>query len=190
MMAEPQKQGCMIVVVGPSGVGKDSVMSWAARFFADDPSVHFVRRMITRPADAGSEDHDSIDPDVFDAMRLEGGFAVSWEAHGLKYGIPAETRDLVQQGGIVVANGSRAALKAFQAAYPNVLVVLITARPDVLAARLIARGRETEAEILDRLSRTTLEVTTDLPVVTIDNSADLATAGERLIAIIQERLII
>ncbi len=186
-MGEPQKHGCMIVVVGPSGVGKDSVMACAASHFAGNRTIHFVRRVITRLADAGSEDHDSIDVETFEAMQLEGGFAVSWQAHGLKYGIPAETRDLMEKGGIVVANGSRAALKAFQAAYPQVLVVSITARPDVLAARLMARGRETGAEILDRLSRTTLELVTDLPVVTIDNSGDLAVAGNLLIDVIRNQ---
>ena len=58
--------GAIIVVVGPSGAGKDSVIGFVARHFADRQDIDFVRRVITRPSDAGGEDHESISGEVFD----------------------------------------------------------------------------------------------------------------------------
>ncbi|MGO7947103.1 phosphonate metabolism protein/1,5-bisphosphokinase (PRPP-forming) PhnN, partial [Rhizobium ruizarguesonis] len=50
----------MVVVVGPSGAGKDTLMNLAARRFKGRDDVHFVRRVITRQRDAGGEDHLSV----------------------------------------------------------------------------------------------------------------------------------
>ena len=175
----------MIAVVGPSGAGKDSVMSLAAAHFANNPDIYFVKRLITRAADAGSEDHDSITDEAFDELRDAGAFAVSWEAHGLKYGIPAETILRIEGGFIVIANGSRAALPAFEAAYPRLVVVNITASPDVLAARLASRGRESEDEIRARLARPAAPIAGNIDVRTIDNSGRLEIAGQAFIEIVQ-----
>lgn len=173
--------GRMVVVVGPSGAGKDTLMAYAARHFADCGDISFVRRVITRSADAGGEDHEGVSNEDFDTLENAGGFAVSWAAHGLKYGIPAETLEEVARGRLLVANGSRSALGKFKVAFPALTVVNITAKPEVLAARLEARGRETREEILKRLERSSLAVIGDYDVVTIDNSGALEDAGKALI---------
>ncbi|MGO8557602.1 phosphonate metabolism protein/1,5-bisphosphokinase (PRPP-forming) PhnN, partial [Rhizobium ruizarguesonis] len=46
----------MVVVVGPSGAGKETLMNLAARRFKGRDDVNFVRRVITRHRDAGGED--------------------------------------------------------------------------------------------------------------------------------------
>lgn len=171
----------MVAVVGPSGAGKDTLMAIAAHFFEGRDDVSFVRRVITRDSSAGGEDHDGVSEDVFEELEKSGRFAVSWGAHGLRYGIPAETRAAVLGGRLVVANGSRSALPRFKAAYPKLVVINITARPDVLAARLASRGRETEDEIRLRLERSSLAVVGDYTVVTIDNSGSVEEAGQAVI---------
>jgi ribose 1,5-bisphosphokinase len=176
--------GTMVVVVGPSGAGKDSVMSYAARHFENEARVRFVRRVITRPADAGGEVHEAIDAEGFRRRETEGGFAVSWDAHGLCYGIPRETLDQLSRGVTLVANGSRTALPAFADAYPRLKVVVITARPDSLAARLAARGRETADAIARRLERTAPEIVVAADTVVIDNSGALEEAGQALVSLL------
>ena len=178
--------GTMVVVVGPSGAGKDSVMSYAARRLSGDGRFGFVRRVITRPACAGGEDHEPIDMAGFRRRAEEGGFAVSWDAHGLCYGIPRETLDRLAGGVTLIANGSRSALPAFAGVYPRLKVVLITARPEILAARLAARGRESAEAIKRRLERAVPEIVTAAGTVVIDNSGALEEAGEAFVSLLAE----
>ena len=185
---QPVAAGTMVVVVGPSGAGKDSVMSYAARHFADETRVRFVRRVITRPADAGGEAHEAIDADGFRQRAADGGFAVSWDAHGLSYGIPRETFDQLEKGTTLVANGSRSALPAFAEAYPWLKVVLVTARPDILAARLSARGRESADAIAKRLDRAVPEIVIGADTGIIDNSGALEEAGDAFISLLASAL--
>lgn len=185
---QPVAAGTMVVVVGPSGAGKDSVMSYAARHFTDEARVRFVRRVITRPADAGGEAHEAIDADGFRQRAADGAFAVSWEAHGLSYGIPRETLDQLEDGTTLIANGSRSALPAFAKAYPRLKVVLVTARPDILAARLATRGRESADAIAKRLDRAVPEIVVGADTVIIDNSGALEEAGEVFVSLLASSL--
>ncbi len=180
------RSGAIIVVVGPSGAGKDSVIGYVAQHFAGRADIDFVRRVITRPSDAGGEDHESVAADEFDARLEAGDFAVAWQAHGLKYGIPGEALERVRAGRILIANGSRGALAEFRRVFPKVVVVNITASPQVLAKRLVARGRESEADILKRLQRQAPDIPDDADVTTIDNSGPLDIAGSRFVALVAE----
>lgn len=179
--AEGIAGGRLVVVVGPSGAGKDTLMAFAAGRLRDRSDVIFVRRVITRDGNAGGEDHDAVSKAEFERRLQSGGFAVSWEAHGLCYGIPAETVQQIAEGRVAVANGSRSALPHFRSAFPSLRVINVTARPEVLAARLEARGRESREEILRRLSRSTPTRFDDYDVVTIDNSGSIEEAGEAMV---------
>tara|TARA_R110002020_G_scaffold55741_3_gene154405 strand:+ start:6083 stop:6679 length:597 start_codon:yes stop_codon:yes gene_type:complete len=179
--AEQTASGRLVVVVGPSGAGKDTLMAFAAARMRDRADVVFVRRVITRDGNAGGEDHDAVSEEEFLRRAQSGRFAVSWEAHGLNYGIPAETLQQITEGRVVVANGSRSALPHFKSAFPLMTVVNVTARPEVLAARLEARGRESREEIMRRLQRSTPTRLDDYDVVTIDNSGSIEDAGEAMV---------
>ena len=142
----------LILVVGPSGAGKDTLIAAACARLAGDPRYRFVRRDITRPAEAGGEDHHAVTDAAFAARRAAGGYALAWQAHGLGYGIPADIADDLARGRAVIANVSRAVLLDAAARFPT-RILEITAPADVLARRLAARGRETEADIAARLAR-------------------------------------
>ncbi|MCA1404088.1 phosphonate metabolism protein/1,5-bisphosphokinase (PRPP-forming) PhnN [Ensifer sp. IC3342] len=185
MTAVGQGHGALIVVVGPSGAGKDSVMGFAARHFAHRPDILFVRRVITRPSDAGSEVHESVSMAEFEDMSRSGAFAVSWQAHGLSYGVPIEIADKVASGMTAIVNGSRAALPAIRAAFGTIAVALVTADTAVLAKRLAERGRESEDDVLRRLTRQTPDIVAGPDVTVIDNSGRLDVAGQRFVALVE-----
>src|SRR5689334_17050328 len=84
-------QARFILVVGPSGAGKDALMERARMAFQNDPTIVFARRIVTRPAAA--EDHDTLDEAAFDRAEREGKYLLSWRAHDLCYGLPASLRD-------------------------------------------------------------------------------------------------
>ncbi|MFT2707471.1 phosphonate metabolism protein/1,5-bisphosphokinase (PRPP-forming) PhnN [Clavibacter zhangzhiyongii] len=142
--------GPFVAVVGASGVGKDALLA-AAR--ADGgPDAFFPRRAITRPPGPG-EDFDAVGEEAFAAAAARGAYAVTWEAHGLRYGIPATADDASRAGIAVVANVSRGMLDVLQARYARLVVVRITVSDEVRAARLRERGREPAADIARRLAR-------------------------------------
>ncbi len=178
--------GTVLVVVGPSGAGKDSLIGHARQELAGDPAVLFVRRTVTRTAVAAAEDHDCLSVDEFAAALEAGRFAVSWDAHGLRYGIPSCVRRHLGQGGVAVVNGSRAALPDICSAFGRVTVVHVTARPEILAARLAGRGRESEADILRRLRRSAIDLPHCPERLEIDNSGAFEVAAQAFVAAIRK----
>lgn len=180
--------GTMIVVVGPSGAGKDTLIDYTAERLRDRADVHFVRRVITRDSDAGGENHEGCSEETFQQKKVAGEFCVSWSAHGLHYGIPASVKDHLKTGGVAVANGSRSALPHFRSAFPSLKVVVVTARPEILSARLASRGRESMSEIMGRLDRKVEAICDDVEVITIDNSGEIDEAGSALLAVVQDCL--
>lgn len=166
----------MIAVVGPSGVGKDTVMQ---ALVDATPRLSLVRRVITRAADAGGEDYDAVSVPMFTGMQAAGEFALSWQAHGLRYGIPASVDADLAQGRDLLVNLSRSVLEAAQARFGTMPVLLLTASPAVLRARLMARGREDGREIDARLARAGFALPGGINAIHIDNSGPVADTVQR-----------
>lgn len=161
--------GRLIAVVGPSGVGKDSLI---AEISAARPAFAVTRRAITRPVDL-SEPFESLDDDAFDRRLSAGGFALHWSAHGLRYGIPVDTLNAVRAGHDVIANLSRGMLEQAATLYGRLTILSITASPAVLALRLGQRGREGADEIARRLARPIPRFPDDADCVEIDNDGPI-----------------
>lgn len=176
-------RGTLVLVVGPSGAGKDSLIGWCRARLAADASVVFPRRTITRLAD-GSEDHDSLSEAAFEAAVGRGAFALHWRAHGLGYGIPATIAGELAAGRSVVANVSRAVLDEARRRFPPVRVVVVTAPAEVLAERLRRRDRENTEDIARRLARAAAHAPAGPDVVTVENAGSLGAAGTAMLAVI------
>lgn len=162
--------GRFIAVVGPSGVGKDSVMSAMAQA---EPRLVLARRTITRPSAAVGEDFDGVTEDRFAQMRSAGEFALSWPAHGLQYAIPIGVDQTLATGCDVVANLSRAQLVAAQDRFERCEIISLSATREVLAHRLTARGRETKEQVEQRLDRARYALPEGVMAHVIDNSGAL-----------------
>ena len=159
----------LVVVVGPSGAGKDSVLrGWRASLGAAAPVV--ARRVITRAPD-DTEPHEAVTRADFAGLRSRGLLATWWHAHGLDYGVRRSELAPLAEGRWVVLNGSRAHLPALRLQAPGLRVVCVSAPAHVLASRLAARGRE-DAQARDaRLARAVAApVASDLDLV---NDGDL-----------------
>ena len=155
---EPRAAGPFIAVVGPSGAGKDTILALARPHLG--PGICFARRVITRVSQVEAEDHDCLDEAGFDAAERDGAFCLSWAAHGLRYGLPAQLLAHCQGGEAVVANVSRRALGPAALRFTPLHVVEITAPRALLVERIAARGRESAEEIEARLAR---NVALDIP---------------------------
>jgi len=169
--------GKLVLVVGPSGAGKDSLLREAARSLAADRHIVFPRRVITRPSHDETEAHDSLTVDEFLAAEAQGRFALSWQAHGLHYGIPVSLVDELKAGHTAAVNVSRAVIAEAAGKFSNVAVLNVTAPADVIAARLARRGREAPADIAARIARDAPRYDAQIETITIVNASTLEAAA-------------
>ena len=179
--------GRLILVVGPSGAGKDTLIAGARAACANDSSVVFPRRIITRTATA-SEDHDTMPEEMFRSAAARGEFALWWEAHGHCYGIPSSIDADIRARATVVCNVSRTMVEPAKRRYASVAVVYVTAPEHILATRLAGRNRSSDGEIAERITRSATAghaVQTDIVI----NNIGLPEVGIReLLRIVRSRL--
>ena len=171
----PTGYGLLVLVVGPSGVGKDTLLDAARERLAQDKQFCFPRRCITRPAGTVGEIHIPVRPEDFGQMARQGAFLLSWKAHDLGYGIPRHVLEEVEAGKTVIVNVSRSVIDdaCELVGRKNVRVVNIRASAAALRKRLEARGREDALDIERRLARASAYQVDGDYVVHVDNDADL-----------------
>jgi phosphonate metabolism protein PhnN/1,5-bisphosphokinase (PRPP-forming) len=179
----PTGYGLLVLVVGPSGVGKDTLLDAARERLAQDKQFCFPRRCITRPAGTVGEVHIPVRPEDFGQMARQGAFLLSWKAHDLGYGIPRHVLEEVEAGKTVIVNVSRSVIDdaCELVGRKNVRVVNIRASAEALRKRLEARGREDALDIERRLARASAYQVDGDYVVHVDNDADLETGILRFI---------
>jgi ribose 1,5-bisphosphokinase len=175
--------GRLIVVVGPSGAGKDTLLGLARAACADDGNIVFPRRVVTREA-SPSEDNEQLPYDGFREALARGDFAAHWEAHGHSYALRCQIDGDIRAGRIVVVNVSRTVVGELRRRYADVTVVSVTAPPDILAARLAMRARSSDGRIDERLGRA-VDETTNAPDVTILNVGRPEDHARRLLRVIK-----
>lgn len=161
-------------------------MAAARDAHARDGSVVFARRVITRAALAGAEDHDTLDAAGFAAAEAAGAFALSWRAHGLAYGIPAAIQAELAAGRTVIANVSRGVIGRAEALGVPVVVLNVTAAPEILAERIARRGRESAADIAARLKREAPLTVTTARLIEVRNESTLAAGAMAFLAALAE----
>lgn len=174
--------GRIFAVVGPSGAGKDTLIEAARRA---RPDLHIVRRIITRPTEAGGEPYEGVTEDEFLRRKAAGGFVLDWQAHGLRYGIPNSVETAMSEGRDVIFNGSRAMLGAAWEAFPGLTVIHVTASVPVLAERLAQRGRESRDDIARRPTRASYEIPYGIGVRVVENNGPLDEAVSAFLGALQ-----
>lgn len=177
--------GTLFFVVGPSGSGKDSLIDGAKTALEPTGRYVFARRVITRPAGSAGEDHESATEEEFARNLAVGNFLIAWNAHGLRYGLPASLMAALGRGQNVIANGSRAVIAELVERVPRLVVVEVTVPPELLAARIAGRGRETGAAIDQRVARNVAPWPSSVKTVTVRNNATIAVGIERFLAALE-----
>ena len=172
----------LILLVGNSGAGKDSLIRETIRFWPSAaPSLVAARRFITRPPHASEAFHPVTDAQ-FERMKRRNYFCLSWRSYGLQYGVPLEVLEWQRQGSLVMVNVSRQVLAYARANLANVKVVFIRVPLAVSLARIDQRGRESAGTQThhQRVERAKANQEWPGADLTIDNSGSLAQSARRL----------
>ena len=173
--------GRLVLIVGPSGAGKDTLLGLAKLACANDANIVFPRRSVTREA-SPSEDNDQLSHEAFDDALARGEFAIHWEAHGHCYALPRTIDDDIAAGRTVVVNVSRTLVDVLRRAYAEVLVVAVMAPPEVLAERLAMRARSSDGGLAQRLARKVEGTPPDVTILNVGRAEDHA---RRLVRVIK-----
>lgn len=176
--------GRLICIVGPSGVGKDSVMEALAATSSD---FLLARRVITRPSAAGGEDFEGVTCEEFAARVAGDEFLFHWCAHGLRYGVPSLIQLDLKAGRHVIVNLSRGILSEVTLRFPDALIIALSAPAEVLAARLAGRGRESASEIAKRLERAEFAIPQGVTFTEVDNSGPIAQTVRSILALLPSK---
>jgi ribose 1,5-bisphosphokinase len=167
--------GRLVLVVGPSGAGKDTLIGLARAACTENGNIVFPRRVVTREP-SSFEDNEQVSLEAFRQAQAQGEFAIHWEAHSHCYALRRAIDDQLRAGRAVVANVSRTVVEAMRRAYADVLVVSITAPSEILSQRLAAWARGSDGQIADRLRRAVDDpaATPDFTIMNVGSAEDHA----------------
>lgn len=158
-----QDQGgpLLVVISGPSGAGKDSVLS---RLRERELSFHFTVTATTRPRRESDPADDQflsfLSEEAFDRLLAEDGLLEHAQVFGYRYGVPkAPVREALERGQDVVMRVDVQGAAAIKKLTPAALLIFLTP-PSVqeLEARLRSRGLDDEEAVRRRLAAATSEL--------------------------------
>ncbi len=165
--------GTLILVVGNSGSGKDSITNGVSeKYPLDLKKIYIVKRYITRPP-SETENNYLIGSEEFNEMSKQGEFALQWHIYGLDYGVPIEIEEWLKKGHIVIVNVSRTIINDARKKYKNLKVVFIEVPFETTLQRLKSRERESEQGLKERIERARNNQKFLEADFEIDNSGDL-----------------
>lgn len=179
----------LIVISGPSGVGKDSVIK---RMKERDLPFHFVVTATTRPRREGEEhgvDYFFISTEEFNEMIDQGElleYAIVYDDHK---GIPAEqVRQALASGKDVIMRLDVQGAATMRKISPEAILIFLTTQDEQeLIERLVERKTETRESMQIRIETARQELTQieEFDYVVLNRDCHLDEAVDSILSIIQ-----
>jgi guanylate kinase len=175
-----KKDISMIIVVGPSGVGKSTLVD---KITAEVPQLYDTTTYTTRPMRKGEREglpYHFVTEERFQEL-VKHEFFVEWAmVHNKLYGTPKDQIDNAIAGGrIVIMDVDVQGAKTFRDKYPlSFTIFIMPPSMDELRSRIRKRDKMSEHELELRMKNAQLEIaqakTFDLQIVNADFSTSYA----------------
>ncbi|HUY09652.1 MAG TPA: guanylate kinase [Candidatus Dormibacteraeota bacterium] len=151
-MTKSSGRGRLIVLSGPSGVGKDTVIEelMPLRPALRRPTAYTTR--LPRPGEVDGRDYSFVDLAAFEAMETSGRFLETASVHGHRYGTArARVEELLESGyDVLLKLDVQGAAQLRAAGADAAFVFLAPPSRDALVQRLLQRETESAEELAVR----------------------------------------
>lgn len=182
----------LVIVSGPSGVGKDTILD-ALKRRRHDPEYHYVVTCTTRAPRPGELDHESyhfIDRPRFEGLRAANELLEANEVHGNWYGTPRrEVREALAAGrDVILKIDVQGAQVVKERVADALLIFVVPPSLEALFHRLRTRATESvdELELRQRNAAIELARQDDYDHVVVNETGQVERTAERIDAIIAD----
>ena len=184
------KTPLLVVISGPSGVGKDAVLG---RLRAADPDAHFAVTATTRPPrsrERNGDDYHFLSDEEYDRLLAEGGFLENATVYSHRYGVPkAPVQEALARGQDVIVRVDVQGAGTIKRLAPNaVFIFLAPASLEELEERLRRRNTEGPSALRLRLDTARREMACQdgFDHVVVNREGGLDEAVSQILTIIEE----
>ena len=182
-----RRRGFLVVISGPSGVGKTSFCDHLLETRRDTVRSVSATTRTQRPGEVDGRDYTYVDPATFVQRRGAGDFLESAEVHGHMYGTPRRfVEEAIAAGRIVLLNIDVQGGLAIKARHPEgVYIFVYPPSVDHLRMRLMSRGQDDGEEIERRIANAPGEMRRYRDYDYLVVNEDLPTALAQVSAIVE-----
>lgn len=189
-MSQGDPAPLVVVISGPSGAGKDTVIEAALDLDPSLSKVATVKTRAPRPGEVEGIHHVFLTEEEFDRWIDEDAFLEHAEVYGHRSGVPRVAVDtLLAQGRTPILRTDIQGARMLKANLDRPLLIFITVPSiDQLERRMRSRGAESEDEIATRLAEAEAEMAEAewFDVLIVNHNESHHQAARELVDIINE----
>jgi guanylate kinase len=179
----------LLVISGPSGVGKDAVVAGLRKAL---PSACFATTVTTRPPRPGESDgvdYRFLSDEQYDRLVAEDGFLERASVYTHRYGVPKqEVDEALRKGQDVIVRIDVQGAATIKRLVPDAVLVFLAPESDeVLQKRLRDRATDGGADLRVRLDTAAREMAQEgaFDYVVVNAEGRLADAVSRIVSIVE-----
>jgi guanylate kinase len=178
--------GLLVVVSGPSGVGKDSVLAEFNKIYPEARKCVTATTRQPRQGEIDGVDYHFTTVQDFEQRMAEGGFLEYARVHGNLYGTPRSWVEEQTQSGcdVILKIDVQGGIAVKQQEPSCVMIFLVPPSLEELERRLRSRSTETEEEVKKRFSDARKELEQIPQYDYIIENGSIQTAAEQLRAVL------